>query len=169
MSQGIKIVPNDILTEKDRGELLRACLTSVCKHLKSETRDYLHKYHNATGALMRSISYRIWKNKTNGAVGKIYVKESKLEKPEGSDKHYYEYILGGTRDNVQTGDRKFGGGKIGVMHFNPNGKGFDAKREVFFTKRKGIKKDDFFERVMNNQDRAIQDILVEVLRDYGRK
>ena len=56
MSQGIKIVPNDILTEKDRGELLRACLTSVCKHLKSETRDYLHKYHNATGALMRSIS-----------------------------------------------------------------------------------------------------------------
>ena len=72
-------------------------------------------------------------------------------------------------DNVQTGDRKFGGGKIGVMHFNPNGKGFDAKREVFFTKRKGIKKDDFFERVMNNQDRAIQDILVEVLRDYGRK
>ena len=70
MSQGIKIVPNDILTEKDRGELLRACLTSVCKHLKSETRDYLHKYHNATGALMRSISYRFGKIKLMGQLVK---------------------------------------------------------------------------------------------------
>lgn len=168
MSQGIKIVPNDILTEKDKGELLRACLTSVCKHIKADTQEYLNKHHNATGALMRAIGYRIWKNKSKGAVGKVYIKDNKLTKPEGSNKHYYEYILGGTKD-VETGDPKYDGGKIGIMHFNPYGKDFDAKREVFFTKRKGIKKDDFFERVMTDNDRQIQDILVEVVRSYGRK